>query len=105
ATRPWGDAVRRVAAEGRLLRRPPPAGRRPDRRGRARSPTCSRRFRAADSVMRLYAQGGVRFEVHGTAFLRWTGAVPRHEIRDCLGGATCVADVKTPRKDRQGART
>ncbi|MFB7824293.1 hypothetical protein [Streptomyces hydrogenans] len=72
---------------------------------RARSPTCSRRFRAADSVMRLYAQGGVRFELRGTGFLRWTGAVPRHEIRDCLGGATCVADVKTPRKDRQGART
>ncbi|MFC9260694.1 hypothetical protein ACFT25_12810 [Streptomyces hydrogenans] len=55
--------------------------------------------------MRLYAQGGVRFELRGTGFLRWTGAVPRHEIRDCLGGATCVADVKTPRKDRQGART
>ena len=32
-----------------------------------------------------------------TGFLRWTGTTaPRYEIRDCLGGATYVADVKNP---------
>lgn len=32
-----------------------------------------------------------------TSFLRWTGtAAPRHEIRDCLAGATYAADVKYP---------
>ncbi|MEU0403685.1 hypothetical protein ABZ318_26305 [Streptomyces sp. NPDC006197] len=31
-----------------------------------------------------------------TGFLRWTGTAPRHEIRDCLGGAVYVADVKNP---------
>ncbi|MFI0986258.1 hypothetical protein [Streptomyces exfoliatus] len=32
-----------------------------------------------------------------TGFLRWTGAVaPRYEVRDCLGGATYLANVRNP---------
>jgi hypothetical protein len=32
----------------------------------------------------------------GTGFLRWTGTAPRYEVKDCLGGATYVPDVKNP---------
>ncbi|TYC10747.1 hypothetical protein FXF52_40595, partial [Micromonospora sp. MP36] len=32
-----------------------------------------------------------------SGFLRWTGTVaPRYEVKDCLGGAVYVADVKNP---------